>query len=208
MTTALMATEVFHSGAVAYGLLGTFLAVGSLTGSLLAARRTNVPLRLVVAAAMVFGALVTVAGLLPTYLTFAIWMPLIGLSALTMITAANTLMQLSTDPALRGRVTALYMMIFMGGTPLGAPAIGWVGDSFRARWMLILGGLLTMVGVGLAAALYLRHLRVLTGVSRAGNLFPRVWDNQAVTHARTQSQGSVLDSDRQAHAGGNLAGTR
>ena len=63
-----------------------------------------------------------------------------------MITAANTLMQLSTDPLLRGRVMALYMMIFMGGTPLGAPAIGWVGDTFGARWTLLLGGLLTMVG--------------------------------------------------------------
>lgn len=187
MTSALMATDVFHRGAAAYGLLGTFLAVGSLTGALLAARRPMVPLRLVVGAAMVFGALEVVAGLLPTYTLFALWMPLIGLSSLTMVTAANTLMQVSTDPALRGRVMALYMMIFMGGTPIGAPVIGWIGESFGARWTLVLGGLLTMVGVAVSAGWYVRRRRVLTGVSGAGNLFPRVWDNQAVARARTQS---------------------
>jgi MFS family permease len=128
-----------------------------------------------------------VAGLLPTYLTFALWMPLIGLSSLTMVTAANTLMQVSTDPALRGRVMALYMMIFMGGTPIGAPVIGWIGEAFGARWTLLLGGLLTMVGVAVSAGWYARRRRVLTGVSGPGNLFPRVWDNQAVARARTQS---------------------
>jgi len=187
MTSALMATEVFHRGAAAYGLLGTFLAVGSLTGALLAARRPVVPLRLVVGAAMVFGALEVVAGLLPTYTLFALWMPLIGLSSLTMVTAANTLMQVSTDPALRGRVMALYMMIFMGGTPIGAPVIGWIGETFGARWTLLLGGLLTMIGVAVSAGWYARRRRVLTGVSGPGNLFPRVWDNQAVARARTQS---------------------
>src|SRR6478735_8805920 len=156
MTSALMATDVFHRGAAAYGLLGTFLAVGSLTGALLAARRPMVPLRLVVGAAMVFGALEVVAGLLPTYLTFALWMPLIGLSSLTMVTAANTLMQVSTDPALRGRVMALYMMIFMGGTPIGAPVIGWIGETFGARWTLIGGGTLTVLGVAVSAAVHLR----------------------------------------------------
>lgn len=187
MTSALITTEVFHRGATAYGLLGTFLAFGSLTGSLMAARRPHVRLRLLVVAALLFGALEVVAGLLPTYVAFAVWMPIIGFVALTMVTAANTLMQTSTTPELRGRVMALYMMIFMGGTPLGAPVIGWVGDTFGARWTLLLGGSLTMVGVALASALYLRHRRVLTGVSGAGNLFPRVWDNQAVTRARTPS---------------------
>lgn len=155
MTSALMATEVFDKGATEYGLLGTFMAVGSLTGALLAARRPEVRLRLVVVAAVVFGAVEVVAGLLPTYTTFALWMPLLGLSALTMITAANTLMQMSTAPALRGRVMALYLMIFMGGTPLGAPAIGWVGETFGARWTLVGGGTVTLVGVLAVVAWYL-----------------------------------------------------
>ena len=109
-----------------------------------------------VGAALTFGAVEIAAGLMPTYLTYALVTPLLGLTALTMITSANTFMQLHTDRGMRGRVMALYMMIFMGGTPLGAPLVGWVGETFGARWTLILGGALTMLGVGLASLLYLR----------------------------------------------------
>lgn len=159
LTSALMATEVFDRGATEYGLLGTFLAVGSLTGSLVAARRTEVRMRLVVIAALAFGVLEMVAGLMPTYLTFALMTPLLGLSALTMITAANSFMQLHTDPLLRGRVMALYMMIFIGGTPLGAPLVGWVGEVAGARWTLLGGGAATVLGVLASALLFLRAER-------------------------------------------------
>ena len=148
MTSALMATQVFGKGPTEFGLLGTFLAVGSLAGSLLAARRTRVRHRLVVGAALTFGAVEVVAGLMPSYLLFALLCPVMGLCALTMITSANAFMQLHTDPGMRGRVIALYMMIFIGGTPLGAPAIGWVGEAFGARWTLIAGGLLTVARRG------------------------------------------------------------
>jgi MFS family permease len=156
MTSALMATEVFGKGPTEYGLLGTFLAVGSLTGALVAAGRTHVRHRLVIGAGLVFGAVVTIAGLMPSYLTYALMTPLIGLSALTLITSANAYMQLNTEPGMRGRVMALYMMIFMGGTPAGAPVIGWIGQTFGARWTLVLGGLLTIAGVALAALLFAR----------------------------------------------------
>ena len=159
MTSALMATQVFHKGAGEYGLLGTFMAVGSLTGSLVAARRTRVRHRMVVGAAVLFGVIEVGAGLMPTYLTYAVVTPLLGLTALTMITSANAFMQLHTAAHVRGRVMALYMMIFIGGTPLGAPLIGWVGQAFGARWTLILGGLATVAGAGGAGLLYLRSGR-------------------------------------------------
>jgi MFS family permease len=159
LTSALMATEVFERGATEYGLLGTFLAVGSLTGSLVAARRTEVRMRLVLVAALAFGVLEMVAGLMPTYLTFALMTPLLGLSALTMITAANSFMQLHTDPLLRGRVMALYMMIFIGGTPLGAPLVGWIGEVAGARWTLLGGGAATVLGVLASALLFWRAER-------------------------------------------------
>jgi MFS family permease len=101
------------------------------------------------------------AGLMPTYLTFALMTPLLGLAALTMITAANTFVQLHTEPGMRGRVMALYMMIFIGGTPLGAPLIGWIGEVAGARWTLIVGGIATFVGVSVASLVYLRHHRRL-----------------------------------------------
>ncbi|UUZ57822.1 MFS transporter [Nocardioides sp. B-3] len=154
MTSALMATEVFHKGPTQYGLLGTFPAVGSLSGALLAAGRERVRQRLVIVAGLVFGGVVTLSGLMPSYLTFALLTPLIGLSALTLITSANAYMQLHTEPGVRGRVMALYMMIFMGGTPVGAPMIGWIGEAFGARWTLIPGGLLTIAGISLASLLF------------------------------------------------------
>ncbi|MCD6640556.1 MAG: MFS transporter [Nocardioides sp.] len=155
ITSALMATEVFGKGAEEFGLLGTFLAVGSLTGSLLAARRERVRHRMVVGGALAFGATVIAAGLMPSYLTFALLAPVTGFLALTFITSANAYMQLHTEAGVRGRVMALYVMIFLGGTPLGAPIIGWIGEEYGARWTLIGGGLLTVLGVGVSAMLYL-----------------------------------------------------
>jgi MFS family permease len=156
LTSALMATEVFHKGAGEYGVLGTTLAVGSLSGALLAARRGRIRHRLVILAAVAFGATEIVAGMLPSYVTFAIWTPVIGLASLTMITAANASFQTSVDPVMRGRAMALYMMIFMGGTPIGAPIVGWVGEAFGARWTLIGGGVATILGTVLAVVVFSR----------------------------------------------------
>jgi MFS family permease len=187
MTSALMATEVYGKGATEYGALGSILAIGSLTGALLAAGRATTRLRLVVGAALVFGVVEIVAGLMPTYLGFALVAPLLGLSALTMITAANSYMQLNTASGMRGRVMALYLMIFMGGTPLGAPVVGWIGEVLGARWTLVGGGGLTVLGVLLPALLFWRAERardVLTVHRRPSSLVLRVWDDQTVARAR------------------------
>ena len=155
MTSALMATQVFHKGPGEYGLLGTTLAVGSLTAALLGARRAARPRpHWVIAAGVTFGAVEIGLGLMPSYLTFAVCTPLLGLSLLTMLNSANTTVQLSTEPMMRGRVMALYMMLVMGGTPVGAPIVGWVGAEFGARWTLIGGGAMSVLGVLLAALLF------------------------------------------------------
>ncbi len=150
MTTALMATGEFHKGAGEFGLLGSVMAIGSLVGALLAARRGS-PRRLVlVLGAVAFAAAEIAAGLMPTYWTFAAWLPVVGVTALTMLNSLQTVVQMSVDEEIRGRVMALYMMIFMGGTPFGAPVIGWIGQTFGARWTLIGGGLATLIAVLLA----------------------------------------------------------
>jgi MFS family permease len=155
MTSALMATQVYHKGPGEYGVLGTTLAVGSLTGALLGARREGRPRqRLVVLAGLAFGVVEIALGLMPSYLTFALLSPLLGLCLLTMLNAANTTVQLSVSPVMRGRVMALYMMLVMGGTPLGAPVVGWVGATFGARWTLIGGGAMTLFGVVLAVLVF------------------------------------------------------
>ena len=154
LTSALMATGVFHKGASEYGILGSIMAVGSLGGALLAARRPTPRPGMVVIAGLSFGVLEIAAGLMPNYLAFALILPLIGLSALTMITSANAMIQLTSSAHMRGRVSALYLMIFLGGTPFGAPFIGWIGEAYGARWTLIVGGAMSMIGIAGATAYY------------------------------------------------------
>jgi MFS family permease len=150
VTSALMATQVFGKGAGEFGILGSCLAVGSLAGALLAARRPHIRIRLLFIAAAGFGVAEIVAGLLPSYVAFAVFAPVIGFCTITLLNSSNATMQVTSDPALRGRVMALYMTVVMGGTPLGSPFIGWIGEHFGARWTLITGGVLVLVGVGLA----------------------------------------------------------
>lgn len=152
ITSALMATEVFDKGAEEYGVLGSVLAIGSLTGALVAAGRSQVRVRLLMGAAVAFGVLEIAAGLVPTYLAFVLLCPLLGFSVITVLNSCNALLQTESAPALRGRVMAIYMTIVMGGTPLGSPVIGWIGEQFGARWTLVVGGALVLAGVGLAVA--------------------------------------------------------
>jgi MFS family permease len=157
ITNALMATKAFHKGAGEYGLLGSVLAVGSLTGTLLAARRRTVRVRLVLVGAAAFGVTEFITGLMPNYTWYAIALPPAGLAALLTMTAANATLQLSTAPAMRGRVMALYLMVFAGGTPVGAPIIGWLADHYGPRWSLLFGGFITATAALVAAALLARR---------------------------------------------------
>jgi len=159
LTSALMATHVYDKGAGEYGVLGSTMALGSIAGALLTARRGSPKLRMVVGAAVAFGIAEIAIALMPTYLTFVMLTPLIGITAMTTITTANTFVQTTVPGVLRGRVMALYLMVFMGGTPFGAPLIGWVGETFGARWSLIAGGLVSIAGTLLCAVLYLRRSR-------------------------------------------------
>ncbi len=158
LTTAVMATAAFGKGASEYGLLGSIMAVGSLGGSLLAARRERPTIRLVVGSTFAFGICSTFAALMPTYELFAVALVPVGLSALTLMTTANATVQLSVDPQMRGRVMALYLAVFMGGTPIGSPAIGWVGETFGPRWTILVGGFLSVL-TALVVAVYLFRSR-------------------------------------------------
>ena len=172
LTSAMMARTVFHKGAGQYGILGSILAIGSLAGALLAARRERPRVRLVIGAAFGFGVAAGVLALMPTYPSFAIACIPVGLASLTMMTAANATIQMSTDPAVRGRVMSLYMMVFMGATPIGSPVVGWIGQQFGARWSIGIGSitaLLVSTGAAIWAArargrphLVVRHLEAPT----------------------------------------------
>ncbi|MEK9524679.1 MFS transporter [Streptomyces sp. NPDC087908] len=147
--------EVFHVGAGAYGLLNTLMAAGSLVGALAAARRGSTRLRMLVIAGAVFGALEIAAAMSPTFWLFALLLVPIGMIGLTVNITANSAVQLATDPAMRGRVMSLYMMVFAGGTPIGAPLLGWVTDTYGARVGFATGGVISLaaaVAIGLILA--------------------------------------------------------
>lgn len=156
VTGALMTRVEFGRDAAQYGVLGSVLAVGSLTGALMAARRRRPRSRLVVGSAFALGLASGLSALMPTFWTFALASIPVGFASLTMLTAANSVVQLGTEPTMRGRVMAIYMMVLMGATPIGAPIVGWIGEGVGPRWAIGLGAL-TALAASLAATAWARR---------------------------------------------------
>ncbi|MCU0265947.1 MAG: MFS transporter [Actinomycetia bacterium] len=168
VTMALMGTAVFGVDAREFGLLGTAFAAGALAGALLAARRSGRTgrrpgLRLVLALAVAFGALEAVAGLAPSYAAFVVLLVPTGLLAIWFATSANAYLQLGADPGVRGRVMAIYTLVFFGGTPFGSPVIGWLGETVGPRWTLVGSGAAVVVLVTLAVLVLGRDLPRVPG---------------------------------------------
>ena len=180
LTIALMATQVYGRGAEEYGLLGSVMAVGSLSAALLAARRNEPRLRVLLVALVGFVLAATGAALAPTYLVFAVALAACGLTALTAMTTANAMVQMRTAPQMRGRVMALYMAIFFGGTPVGAPVIGWIGDVLGPRWTIGVGALAVGITLVVVSIWLARHENVQ--VSYESQRRPRVRIAAVPTH--------------------------
>jgi len=154
--TALMARLEFGKRAGAFGLLGTAMAVGSVTGALMAARRKRTPnLDMVTKLGLAFSVVLAISCFMPTYNWYALSLPLCGAAALTVLTTSNATMQLTTDPAMRGRVAGIYFMVFTGGSPLGSPLIGAMAQHFGTRVSIAFGA----ASVGVTALLVRRWLR-------------------------------------------------
>lgn len=177
-----MAVE-FGRGASDYGLLSSILAIGSLSGALLAARRPNARMRTVIIAVGGIGVTCLLAAFMPTFWTFAATLVFFGLAAATMLTTANGFVQTTTDPLVRGRVLALYMAILMGGTPVGAPLVGAAADALGARSTFVISGAagLLAFAIGMTWLLTARQLRFRWArgirVTHAGR--PGLGDNRA-----------------------------
>ncbi|WP_345355938.1 MFS transporter [Actinoallomurus liliacearum] len=168
MTTALMSRQVFHSGASSFGFASTMLAVGALSGSLLAARRRNLRMRLLFGAATLFAVLEIASGLMPNYVSFLVLLVPTGMALLTFNTAANAVMQLSVPAEMRGRVMGLYMLVFAGSSPIGSPLIGWLAEIFGPRSSLIIGGVVSLAAV--IGVIILMAPRPALDAVRAGRL--------------------------------------
>ena len=147
---ATMSTVEFGQGATGFGVLSSVIAAGAVAGSLLAARRERARFGVVVVASAAFGLACLLAALAPSLWLFALTLLVIGVSSLTMMTTANAYVQTTTEPAMRGRVMALYMAIFAGGTPIGAPVVGLVANGLGPRWALGIGALSGVVAAAVA----------------------------------------------------------
>ncbi|MCQ8280124.1 MFS transporter [Acetobacteraceae bacterium KSS8] len=134
-----MAVSVFHTDARGYGLLSSIMAIGTMSGALLGAGRGEPRFRLLLVGATIFGLGCTLAAIAPGYWFFAEALVVIGAAALILTNTTNSLMQLSTEPTMRGRVMALRVGIALGGTPIGAPIVGWVAGHYGPRWALGIG---------------------------------------------------------------------
>src|SRR5690606_15045723 len=134
-----------------YGLLSSTLAIGSLAGALLAARRDRARLRVAILAVGGFGLVQILAAMTPAYLAYAAVCVFAGFCTVTFLTTANGYVQTTTDPALRGRVMALYVAVIMGGTPIGAPIVGWVAGEFGPRIAILVGAAAALLAFGIGA---------------------------------------------------------
>ena len=167
VTLPVLAKNVFHRGAGEFGLLSTCLAIGALGGALAGSSRRKRPSTwTVTAAAIAFGSLETLLGLSPSFvLTLVLLIPT-GFAMIFFAQAANQRVQMGTEATIRGRVMALYVLVFMGTTPVGAPVVGWVGEAFGPRTAIWAGGALTLVAAIVVFALEQRRQGVRVRLDR------------------------------------------
>ncbi len=149
VTLALLARSTFHGGAGTYSLLTSCMAVGAVVGGLAAAHRARPTPRLLQGLALLFGGLMAAVALAPTLALAAVLIVLMGAASIGFLATANASLQLGSEPAMRGRVMALYAMAFLGTTPIGAPLVGAIAEWSSPRVAILAGALATVVAAGL-----------------------------------------------------------
>jgi MFS family permease len=175
---ALMATKEFGKGPASYGLLGTYVAIGSLTGALISARLERFRRTIfVIKGGAIFSLAITLLSIAPTYTWYSLWLPICGLSALITLITANSLIQVNSDPSIRGRVSGIYLLIFMGGTPFGSPLIGWLVEIIGVRETIALCGLISLGACLTIWAIFRNKVNLPHDISVEGVL-PAAYDDQ------------------------------
>ena len=160
ITNALMSTTEFGMGPGEFGLLGSIMAVGTLAGALLAARRDRPRLRFLLGGALGLGFFTLIGSVSPSFWVYAAVLIPVGLASMTFLNSCNTSIQLTVDPQFRGRVLALYLAVLQGGTALGAPLMGWIGTEFGARWAVAASGTIVLLTGLCALAVVARRSRL------------------------------------------------
>lgn len=166
LTLAILARNVFGGGADAYGLLATLIAAGTFGGATWMAFRRTPCMPLFLGSALVLGLLEIVSGLMPTLLLTGLMMIPVGMAMMTFSTTANATVQLAVEPGMRGRVMGIYLLVFLGGNPIGGPLAGWLGE-INGRAPVIVGGVVSMVVTAVAWIAFMRR-GWDTGIQRPG----------------------------------------
>ncbi|MEJ1191937.1 MFS transporter [Pseudarthrobacter sp. CCNWLW207] len=171
ITNALMATVEFRAGPGEFGLLGSVMAVGTLAGALLAARRSGPRPRFLLGGALGVGVFSLLASASPSIWLYAAVLIPLGLACITFLNSCNTTIQLTVEPQFRGRVLALYLAILQGGTAVGAPLLGWIGTEFGARWSVAAAGAIVLL-TGLFAVIAVNRRSPQTFRQQVRTAFP------------------------------------
>ena len=193
---ATMAVNVFHSGSGKYGALRAVMAIGSVSGALMAAGREMPGFGLLIGSTALFGAGFALSAVMPTYALFGASLIVLGVAVQTFMTSSNSLVQLTTEPDMRGRVMAILIAVTLGGTPIGAPICGWAVDHFGARWAMGVSGLSGFIAAGIGLWYMIRH-RGLTFSREGARLrvrfspdpFPDMMQNEADERAVANREG-------------------
>jgi MFS family permease len=154
----LLAKFTFEGGAGLYSVFTSVMSLGSLIGALAAAGREAPSRRMLVGAAAAFGVLMLATAAAPTALVAGVLLVGVGLAVMLFLATANTILQLNSDPAMRGRVMAFYGLLFLGSTPVGGPLLGWIAEHWGPRVGLAMGGTFSLVAA-LAAVSAIRIRR-------------------------------------------------
>lgn len=157
-----MADEVFGGGAAVYGTLSSVMGAGTLAGALIAAAWAKPTRGLLVGSAIAFGVLIILGAMAPNLATALIVLFPLGAASIVFVATCNGVLQLNSSDAMRGRVMALYSVLFLGTTPIGGPLVGWLAEVLGPRRSFAFTGIATVAG-GLAALRALRKARMLSG---------------------------------------------
>jgi MFS family permease len=170
---ALMARGEFLKGPASFGLLGTYIGIGSLIAALVSARFENQRNTMfVIKTGTIFSLSILLLSIMPTFEIYAAWLPLCGFFALTMLISANSLMQMHSDPAIRGRVMGIYLFVFMSGTPFGSVGIGYLVEAIGVRESVAICGGISLIGMVAIWMYYKDKVKVPTDISVEGVLPP------------------------------------
>jgi MFS family permease len=165
----LMATDVFSLGAGGFGALTSVMGAGAICGGLAAASRRGVSYRRLLTLTFAMGVAILGAAIAPTLATETIALFLMGLASFAFIATANTTLQLTSRPEMRGRVMALYAIAFLGSTPVGSPIVGWLSAQWGPRMGFAVGGVAALLA-GVVAAFALARLPAREGKPRTDEL--------------------------------------